>query len=288
MGTLSHYVGYALPVVGFFLLVFVGRLVVWYFSGGVQASDLEHGIYCYFGRLGQGKTYALVRDLLRALDSGAVVYASFRINWTGFDERRSYFNVFLALLGLKRRFIEYPATNLRTLAVDDNWHTNFALLRGSHDVPIIVAVDEAPVLFDSYQMAKMPLSQRVAINQTRKFFRSIWYTAQRPTAVHVVMRAMTNVFYRCEKWSLLGGTFFARDEFDLDATDSPDYENRLSRKLYLAQKRFFDAYDTYETIGIRTPLVVGSTEQLEAVNVHTVRPSDVLRALARRRRGPQT
>jgi len=282
IGTLLHYASYGLPVFWFFVFLFVVRFFLRLFSGGAKASDLEHGIYCYFGRLGQGKTYSMVRDLLRALDKGAIVYASFKINWHGFDERRSLFKVVLAALGLKRNFVEYPPTNLRYLPVDESWHRNFAALRGSPTSPIIVAVDEAPVLFDSYQMAKMPLFQRAAINQTRKFFRSIWYTTQRPTAVHVVMRAMTNVFYRCEKWNILGSTFFARDEFDLTTGDEPDYENRLSRKLYLASKRYFNAYDTYETIGITEPIVKGSTVDFEAYKIHTVRPWDVYRALARR------
>jgi len=285
IGTLLHYASYTLPIFGFFGLVFLARVLVKYFSGGAKASDLEHGIYCYLGRLGQGKTYAMVRDLLRALDGGAVVYASFRINWNGFDERRSPFLIFLASIGLKRSFVEYPQSNLRFLPVDANWHTAFGQLHGTSEAPIIVAVDEAPVLFDSYQMAKMPLEQRVNINQTRKFKRSIWYTTQRATAVHVVMRAMTNVFYRCEKWNLLGGTFFARDEFDLGSDDSPNYDERLSRKLYLAQKRYFDAYDTYETIGIQKPLVEGNTVSHDTYKIHTVRPVDVFRALARRRHG---
>jgi len=283
IGTLIHYATYALPVVGFFVLVFLLRSIVRVLSGGAVASDMEHGLYCYFGRLGQGKTYAMVRDLIRALDGGAIVYASFQLNWSGYDERRNVFKIFLAAVGLKREFLEYPASNARFLPVSEKWHEEFGALKGSREHPIIVAVDEAPVLFDSYQMAKMPLYQRININQTRKFFRSVWYTAQRPSAVHVVMRAMTNVFYRCEKWNILGGTFFARDEFDLGADDAPDFENRLSRKLYLASKRFFDAYNTYETIGIAQPLVQGSTANFEGYKLHTVRPRDVFAALAARR-----
>lgn len=199
--------------------------------------DVEHGIYCYYGRLGQGKTYAMVRDIIRILNKGAVVYTNFTINWDGYDQRRNPFLIFLAAIGLKHRFISYPATNLRQMATDEKWHEKFGNLKNC-----IVAIDEAYVLFDSYQMSKMPMSQRLNILQTRKFDRSIWYTTQRPTSVHAVMRGMTNVFYRCEKWNVPFFTLFARDEFDLASDETVDIENRLGRKLYWGDMKFFNMY----------------------------------------------
>jgi len=140
---------------------------------GLRGLDVEHGIFCYYGRLGQGKTYALVRDVLSALNRGAVVYTNFTVDWYGFDERKNPFSVFLAGIGLKKKFVKFPQTNLRQMPTDEQWHKKFGKLRNC-----IVAIDEAYVLFDSYQMSKMPMEQRLNILQTRKFDRSIWYTTQ--------------------------------------------------------------------------------------------------------------
>jgi len=217
--------------------------------------DLEHGIYCYYGRLGQGKTYAMVRDTISALNNGAVVYCNFTIHWNGFDQRLSWFSIFLGALGLKRNYLFFPASNLRSMPVDSDWHLKFSKLRDC-----IVAIDEAYVLFDSYQMSKMPMEQRLSILQTRKFDRSIWYTAQRPTSVHAVMRGMTNVFYRCEKWNFPFVTAFARDEFDLATDETVDQDNRLSRKLYFGEKKYYQMYNTKETVGIKG--ILGNTGSL--------------------------
>lgn len=246
----------------------------------MKKLDVEHGIYCYYGRLGQGKTYALVRDTLRALNRGAVVYANFTIRWNGYDERNNPFSLFLAALGLKSRFVSFPSTNLRFMPTDETWHDNFGKLSNC-----IVVIDEAYVLFDSYQMSKMPMSQRLNILQTRKFDRSIWYTTQRPTSVHAVMRGMTNVFYRCEKWNPPFITLFARDEFDLSSDETVNIENRLGRKLYWADAKFFNMYDTKETVGIFGDLshVGKQIEEEETFKITRIRPWDVWPALAARR-----
>lgn len=211
--------------------------------------DIEHGIYCYCGRLGQGKTYTMVKDLVRRLNRGNVVYCNFTINWVGYDERLNPLSILFGALGIKKNFVKYPGTNLKKMPTDENWHNEFGKLRNC-----IVAIDEAYILFDSYQMAKMPMSQRLNILQTRKFDRSIWYTTQRPTNVHVVMRGMTNVFYRCEKWNAPFITLFARDEFDLASDETLDVDKRLSRKLYWGENKYFNMYNTKETVGIKGEL----------------------------------
>jgi len=239
--------------------------------------DVEHGIYCYCGRLGQGKTYAMVRDVLRALNTGNVVYTNFTLNWNGYDERENIVSLFFGLLGLKKSYISYPRSNLKFLPTDDNWHKEFQKTRDC-----IHAIDEAYVLFDSYQMSKMPMSQRLNILQTRKFDRSIWYTTQRPTSVHAVMRGMTNVFYRCEKWNIPFMTLFARDEFDLATDETVNDEERLSRKIYRGEKRYFQMYNTKETVGIKGELknIGTKIEEEETYTINQVRPWNVLQALA--------
>ncbi len=68
---------------------------------------------------------------------------------------------------------------------------------------------------------------------------------------------MTNVFYKCEKWNvpLFPITLFARDEYDLASDETLDTENRLARKLYWGEKKFYKMYNTKELVGIKGDLL---------------------------------
>jgi len=199
----------------------------------------EHGIYCYYGRIGQGKTYAMTADILEALKQGKVVYSNYPIDWSGFDERTSLPALFWSLFGIKNRFYEFYQANLHRIEVDENFHDT---LSGLTDC--IVALDEGYVAFDSYEMAKLSMKKRKNVLHTRHFDRSIWFTTQRTNAVHVTLRAQTNVFYKITKlWSLFF-IVFRRQEFDLGPDDSVDEDNCYSRKLYLGRSSIFNAYNT--------------------------------------------
>jgi len=212
-------------------------------SEGVDMGDLfppgEHGIYCYYGRIGQGKTYAMTSDIISALMNGKVVYVNYPIDWSGFDERKNLASLFMSLLGIKNKFYEFYKDNLKQIEVDENFHTKLSQL-----TDCIVALDEGYVAFDSYEMAKMSMAKRQNVLHTRHFDRSIWYTTQRPNAVHVTMRAQTNVFYKITKiWSTFF-LLFRRQELDLGSDDSVDENNVYSTKLYLGKKKVFKAYNT--------------------------------------------
>ena len=197
----------------------------------------------------------MVRDLIAYLNRGFVVYANFKINWSGYDERSSIFCLILGVLCLKRRYKVYPASNCRFMPTDETWYKKFSEISNA-----IVAVDEAYVLFDSYQMAKLPMNVRMEILQTRKKDRSLFYTTQRPTAVHVVLRGMTNIFYRCKKSVVFFVPLFSRREYDLGADETVDEEKKpISWRLYLGSRKYFNSYNTKELIGSRPlPVVSGS------------------------------
>lgn len=203
----------------------------------------QHGIYAYYGRLGQGKTYAMVADILEALRHGEVVYTNIPMAWAGYDEihdPRSWFRYLLRMFGFSVEFRICDKSNLRHIEVDENFQQTLAGL-----TDCIVALDEAYAAFDSYEMAKMSLRARQNVLHTRHFNRSIWYTVQRPTNIHVVMRGVTNVFYRCKRaFSMFGITLFIRDEFDLGATETVDEDSRLSRRWYLGSASVYNAYNT--------------------------------------------
>jgi len=233
---------------------------------------MEHGIYCYYGRLGSGKTYAMTRDIIDYLNDGNVVYANYSINWKGFDEKDDLMALFIAILGLKRTFYHFPASNLRKIATDNDFHKVFGQLSSC-----IVAIDEAYTLFDSYQMAKMPMSERLNILQTRKFDRSILYTAQRPTSVHVVMRGMTNVFYKCSRKDLPFCKLFNRMELDLASDENVDENNVISNKIYFGQKKYYNMYNTRETVGIGGILTQNQNESSLAYGAYKMSYFDILK-----------
>lgn len=212
-------------------------------EGDKNLEDLfpaeERGLYMYYGRLGQGKTYAMTADVIEALKNGQVVYTNYPLRWDGFDQRKSRLHLFFGLLGFKR-FYEFFPVNWHYIEVDEDFHDKLATL-----TDCIVAIDEAYVAFDSYEMAKLSLTKRKNVLHTRHFNRSIWYTTQRPTNVHVVLRGNTNVFYRCKKLMSFPVTLFLREEFDLDADEKvADTQKPLSRKWYLGKKEIYEAYDT--------------------------------------------
>jgi len=199
----------------------------------------EHGIYAYYGRIGQGKTYAMTADVIEALKRGRVVYTNYPINWNGFDQRTSIFWLFLGVLGIKRKFLRFKPDNLHRIEIDDQFHDNLAKITDA-----IVALDEGYVVMDSYEMTRMSMKKRKNVLHTRHFDRSIWYTTQRPTGVHVTLRSQTNVFYKVQKLLTWPFVVFRRQEFDLASDESVDESKPLSTKLYLGKPFIFHAYDT--------------------------------------------
>jgi len=136
-------------------------------------------ITCYYGKLGQGKTYALAEHALRELKAGRHVYSNFFIDWRGLPPRR---------MGLLSRDA-VPASNFQPfVSVDEFLEMENAF----------VALDEGWIYFDSYEMTRFPIDVRMKILQSRKDGLDIAYTTQRPEQVHKSLRAMTNEFYECE------------------------------------------------------------------------------------------
>lgn len=201
----------------------------------------EGEITQYYGRIGQGKTYNATADILDLLRRGYVVYCNWRINWDGFDQRRSFLHVFVSIiLPWRKRFYTFKKDNLKYLPVDEHFHDTFEKLTDCY-----VFLDEGHVVFDSYEMAKLSLAKRASILHTRHFNRSICIISQRPTAIHVAMRANVNRFYKCEKrWQWGPLIRFRRTEFQdmLNETVDDDEEKAISIKQYWGKASVFNAY----------------------------------------------
>lgn len=206
----------------------------------------------YYGRIGSGKTYAATSDIFDLLRRGQVVYANWKIHYEGYDQRRSLaYLIFSIIFPWKKRLMFFPADNLKYFEFSETWAKSqgykdwsdwFAHITDAH-----IFADEGHVMFDSYTATRMSIEKRAAILHTRHFNRSIHIISQRPTAIHVAMRANVNVFYRCEKkWAFGPLVRFRRTEFqDMNNENvDEDEEKIISIKGYWGKQKIFNAYDT--------------------------------------------
>ncbi len=197
----------------------------------------------YYGRIGSGKTYSATADVLELLRMGKVVYTNWKIHYEGYDQRKSLAYILLSIFWpFKKRFYAFPKENLKYIEVDKQFHENFSKLTDCH-----VFLDEGHVVFDSYEMARLDIEKRKSILHTRHFDRSIHIISQRPTAIHVAMRANVNVFYKCEcLWQIFHWTRFKRTEFQdmTNETVNEDPELIISEKYYFGKQEVFKAYNT--------------------------------------------
>jgi len=203
-------------------------------------SSPEGEITQRYGRIGQGKTYGATADVLDELSRGRVVYTNWRINYNGFDQRDSFLFILGSILfPWSSRFYKFPKDNLRYLPIDENFLNTFSKLTDCS-----VYIDEGHVIFDSYEMAKMSMEKRVSVLHTRHFNRSIHIISQRPTAIHVMMRANVNRFYKYDKLFSKPFILFRRTEFQDMVGETVDEDKPLSTKFYIGQKAIYKAYDS--------------------------------------------
>lgn len=242
-------------------------------------------ITCYFGKLGQGKTYALAEHALNALVSGRIVYSNFYIDWNGLPERN--------ILGYKQPAV--PKSNFRKFgSLPDLMNMENAL----------IALDEGWIYFDSYVATRLPIETRMKILQSRKDGLDIAYTTQRPEQVHVALRAMTNEYYECvaDRIPFVRYPIFYRYTCDLVGTQikrdsgikweekktadggsqwiAMEAEQRPA--IIFPKKKVFRSFDTTEKIALPTvakslrhaPKAFVTTEEEKAVG--TIIMQDVL------------
>lgn len=136
-------------------------------------------ITCFYGKLGSGKTTALVRYALDNLNAGRIVSTNFWLSWNGRPPRR---------LGPLSRVAIPPGNHTRFGTVDD-----FLQLRDA-----VACLDEGWLYFSSSRVREMTVEQTMKLLESRKDGLDIAYTTQRPSLVNVNLREMTNRFVCCE------------------------------------------------------------------------------------------
>jgi len=209
-------------------------------------------ITCYFGKLGQGKTYALAEHAIRELENGRIVYANFYINWEGIN-RWTW-----------PKKIKAPKENFRKFTSVEE----FLTMENA-----FVALDEGWIYFDSYDMTRFPLHIRMKILQSRKDGLDIAYTTQRPEQVHKSLRAMTNVYVECEAGSLpfikypvfyryqadlVGDTVKRLDKLEWVELKTADGSQWVQKpavqrpEIVWPSNKVFESFDTTEKIALPT------------------------------------
>jgi len=205
----------------------------------------------YFGKIRNGKTYIATSDAYKDLRKGRIVYANWKIQWKGYDERTSRWWLFWGAIGIKKLYKKFPKENFHYLPVDANFFSVFETL-----TDCIVYLDEGHIAFDSYEMAKMDIGRRAAVLHTGHYDRTIKIISQRPTAIHVTLRANVNRFYQCvkiidlKKIPLLRKILppvrlFKRVEYqETTGAETVDLNMPEGAKFYWGKKKVYELYDT--------------------------------------------
>jgi len=210
-----------------------------------KVLPVDGSIDMIYGGLGSGKTYAATSDILSELDKGTVVFASWPVQWDGYDERTSKFKLLLGVLGLKKDYWRVDKSNFHYVPLSDERFME----KFMESTDCIWYIDEAYAIIDSYRKNKLSIQERFGIYGTRHFNRRLVLVCQRPSSVHVAARAMVNRFYKCarpfpmvQNW--LRFTFFIKTMYEDMQDENVNEEKPLATKWYFGSKKVFKAYDS--------------------------------------------
>lgn len=220
-----------------------------------------------YGRIGNFKTYYATQLAFKLLEEGQIVKTNWRIDWNGYDEREQIIPNLLVALGIKDHLWEFPKGNWEYFSILPSWahergYKNF-LDWFKNQTDCTIMIDEGHMAFDSYQLTRVPIEERILITSTRHFDRSVYIISQRPSAIHVNYRANVNQFYKCEATSdSWFGRYFRVTEFQDTKNDVPDetleeirdpetgeiteskYKFAVSSQEYRVDKKMFERYDS--------------------------------------------
>jgi len=195
-----------------------------------------------FGAIGQGKTTLATSMVLEDLQRGQVVYTTWKIDWSGYDQRDSIWVSLLNFIFFRKAFIKFDRSNWRYLDVfqDDIWD-KLEKLNNCR----IYFYDVIVELFDSYEKTNFAKKKRRFAFTTRHFDRTIVLVTQRPSQVQVALRSQVNRFYQCKKklsWPFL---LLSRYEYQDMTDENVDLSKPpVSKKTYIPTRRILAAFNT--------------------------------------------
>lgn len=223
----------------------------------------EGAVNLYYGRIGNGKTYAATADILNLLEKGRVVYANWHIQWDGYDERDSFLQRAMHFLFFRKRFYKFRAENLHYFNPDD---VDVEWLSTLTDCEVFI--DEGQWIFDSYEGTRFSKEKRRLILHTRHVNRSLNIISQRTQAIQVSARGQVNRFYKCEKRFSWPWLIFRRTEFqDMKGDDVDEDAEPISTRSYFANKKVLNAYDTKY---LRAGVPVSQKVEFEAYDLNFI------------------
>lgn len=205
--------------------------------------------YVYYGKIRNGKTYAATADILDLLNRGEIVYANWKIDWKGFDERSSLPHVIVKTIFNKKYFYDFKPKNFHYLDVDDpDFILHLNKLVGVH-----IFIDEGQWIFNSH-LKTDDVDKRRLILEGGHYCRSLSVITQRPTNILKDVRSQVHVWYKCQKVLSFGGFIrFVRWEIEDMKDDVPidpdEMKKKPPSKAYWASKRVFEVYDTHARRG---------------------------------------
>lgn len=194
----------------------------------------------YYGKIGNGKTSTATADILELLNRGEIVWANWKVNWDGFDERTSISRVFFKFFFGKDVFFRYGAENFHYFHPDDIDVSMLGRLVNVH-----IFIDEGQWIFNSHDRTDDPDKRKLVLHG-RHYCRSLNILSQRPSNVFKDMRSQIHVWYKCEK--VLGSPFllFRKTEFQDMKDDLPDEDvDDPKVRYYFMSKAVQSAYDTH-------------------------------------------
>lgn len=230
-----------------------------------------------YGRIGSGKTYCATKDIIDDLNRGQIWYCNWKIRWEGYDERNSRLALLLGSLRFKKQYRVYEQKNLHYVdlynlenIIVDNVPTGKDFISWLSTITDAkLAFDEGHIAFNSYEKTRISMDRINAVMWARHFDRSYLIISQRPSAIHITLRANVNRYFKCEKITdfKIGKIHlqrFRKTEFqDTTESDIPneakikklnekthmieetdEYQYAISQKGYWANKKIFAAYDT--------------------------------------------
>jgi len=217
----------------------------------------------YYGRIGAGKTYAGTADALADLRRGQIVYTSWNLEWNGYNQEEHWWYRLLYALHIRNFYWVFPKSNWKFIDINREDIVEFI----GTLTDCIIYLDEGHLVLDSYLTTRMSRQDRATVLHTRHFDRTINVLSQRPTAIHVTVRANVNRFFKLEKildvklfwkknWRIVR---FLKTEFqDTGADDKPDearevdketgkelgYKFAVSQRWYWSRGKIRNAYNT--------------------------------------------
>jgi len=230
-------------------------------------NDIDHfkppegSLNMYYGRIGSGKTYSATADIIDLLKAGQVVYCSWPIELEKyFDDRESLLITFFnTLFGRKHFYRVHSYLNFHQFStkkrelydfkgnVIATWERQADFIDWLNNLTYChIFIDEAYILFDSYEGKDQSMAKRTFALETRHNFRHINIIAQRPTSIQVSQRSQVNRFYKCEVIARWPWIRFARFEYqDMVGETVNEEVDPISRKVYWASTKIFNAYNSY-------------------------------------------